>query len=256
MKNEEISDSQANQKFRKDNSSDINSKIPKGIFTCNSSFFIINSSFKKKGRDFLEKLPREFYNRDSVTVAKDLLGKNLVHVVEGEKLIGKIVEVEAYMGPDDKAAHSYNNRRTERNEIMYGGPGFSYVYIIYGMYNCMNVVVEQPGKPQAILIRALEPVEGLESMSRYRYGKNYEELSRRERLGLTSGPGKLCMALNIDRSHNGLDLCEDRLYITRDDKEQIFEIVSTTRINIDYAEEAKDFPWRFYIEDNPFVSKK
>lgn len=204
----------------------------------------------------MKKLSRQFYNRDSVTVAKELLGKYLVHVVEGEKLIGRIAEVEAYMGPSDKAAHSYNNRRTERNEIMYGGPGFSYVYIIYGMYNCMNVVVEEPGKPQAILIRALEPVEGLEAMSRFRYGKNYEELAKREKIGLTSGPGKLCMAMNIDRSHNGLDLCEDRLFIAEDENEAPFEMISTTRINIDYAEEAKDFPWRFYIKDNPYVSKK
>jgi DNA-3-methyladenine glycosylase len=204
----------------------------------------------------LKKLPRKFYNRDSVTVAKELLGKYLVHVIEGEKLVGKIVEVEAYMGPTDKAAHSYNNRRTERNEIMYGEPGFSYVYIIYGMYNCVNVVVEQPGKPQAILIRGLEPTKGLEIMSKFRYGKNYEELSKREVTGLTSGPGKLCKALNIDRSHNGLDLCGDELYILEENEKSAFEMVSTTRINIDYAEEAKGFPWRFYIKDNPYVSKK
>lgn len=204
----------------------------------------------------MKKFNREFYNRDSVTVAKELLGKYLVHVVEGEKLIGKIAEVEAYMGPTDKAAHSYNNRRTERNEIMYGGPGYSYVYIIYGMYNCMNVVVEEPEKPQAILIRALEPVEGMESMSKFRYEKELEQLTKREKLGLTSGPGKLCRALNIDRSHNGLDLCGDELYILHDDNEESFEIVATTRINIDYAEEAKDFLWRFYIKNNPYVSKK
>ncbi len=204
----------------------------------------------------MQKLEREFYNRDSVTVAKELLGKYLVHVVENEELIGKIVEVEAYMGPTDKAAHSYNNRRTDRNEIMYGGPGFSYVYIIYGMYNCMNVVVEQPGKPQAILIRALEPTKGMKAMSRFRYGKAYEELSKKEKLGLTSGPGKLCKALNVDRTQNGLDLCGEKLYILKDKSEEAFEMVSSTRINIDYAEEAKDFQWRFYIKGNPYVSKK
>jgi DNA-3-methyladenine glycosylase len=204
----------------------------------------------------MQKLQREFYNRDSVTVAKELLGKYLVHVVEGEKLIGKIVEVEAYMGPMDKAAHSYNNRRTDRVEVMYGEPGFAYVYIIYGMYNCMNIVVEQPGKPQAILIRALEPTEGLETMSKFRYSKLYEELSKRERLGLTSGPGKLCKALSIDRTQNGEDLCGAQLYLLEESKDESFEMISTTRINIDYAEEAKDFPWRFYIKDNPYVSKK
>ena len=203
----------------------------------------------------MRKLEREFYNRDSASTAKDLLGKFLVHKRNGEELIGKIVEVEAYMGPTDKAAHSYGNRRTDRNEVMYGPPGYAYVYIIYGMYNCMNVVVEQPGKPQAILIRALEPVKGLEAMAQFRYKKKYEELSKRQVLGLTSGPGKLCISLNIDRSHNGEDLCGDNIYILEDDKKEEFEIAATPRINIDYAEEAKDFLWRFLIKGNPYVSK-
>lgn len=203
----------------------------------------------------MRKLEREFYNRDSVSTAKDLLGKFLVHKLNGEELIGKIVEVEAYMGPTDKAAHSYGNRRTDRNEVMYGPPGYAYVYIIYGMYNCMNVVVEQPGKPQAILIRALEPVKGLEAMAQFRYKKKYEELSKRQVFGLTSGPGKLCISLNIDRSHNGEDLCGDNIYILEDDKKEEFEIAATPRINIDYAEEAKDFLWRFLIKGNPYVSK-
>ncbi|MCM8709478.1 DNA-3-methyladenine glycosylase [Clostridium sp. SYSU_GA19001] len=204
----------------------------------------------------MKRLERDFYNKDGVTVAKELLGKYLVHVVEGEELIGKIVEVEAYMGPFDKAAHSFNNRRTERNEVMYGPPGFAYVYMIYGMYNCMNVVAEDIGKPQAILIRALEPVKGLEAMSKFRYGKEYYKLSKREKLGLTSGPGKLCKAFNIDRSVNGEDLCKEKLYIFKDEVEEKFEIITTKRINIDYAEEAKDYPWRFYIKDNSYVSKK
>jgi DNA-3-methyladenine glycosylase len=204
----------------------------------------------------MQKLQREFYNRDSVTVAKELLGKYLVHVVDGEKLIGKIVEVEAYMGPMDKAAHSYNNRRTDRVEVMYGEPGFAYVYIIYGMYNCMNIVVEQPGKPQAILIRALEPSEGFETMSKFRFNKGYDELSKREKLGLTSGPGKLCKALNIDRTQNGEDLCGDELFLLGDSRDEPFQMITTTRINIDYAEEAKDFLWRFYIKDNQYISKK
>jgi DNA-3-methyladenine glycosylase len=204
----------------------------------------------------MNKLERDFYNRDSVTVAKELLGKYLVHNVNGEKLTGKIVEVEAYMGPTDKAAHSYNNRRTERNEIMYGSPGFAYVYIIYGMYNCMNVVVEEINRPQAILIRALEPVDGLETMSKFRYNKKYNELSKSEKKGLTNGPGKLCKALNITRGQNGEDLCGNKLYIEENENKENFEVVTTTRINIDYAEEAKDYPWRFYIKDNIYVSKK
>lgn len=204
----------------------------------------------------MKKLEREFYNRDSVTVAKELLGKYLVHKIDGEEIIGRIVEVEAYMGPEDKAAHSYNNRRTDRNEVMYGSCGYAYVYIIYGMYNCMNIVVEEVGKPQAILIRALEPIAGLKSMAIFRYNKNFKELNRREKLGLTSGPGKLCIALKIHKTQNGEDLCTDKLYILSEEKETPFEVVSTTRINIDYAEEAVHYPWRFYIKDNPYVSKK
>ncbi|MFL0248115.1 DNA-3-methyladenine glycosylase [Candidatus Clostridium stratigraminis] len=204
----------------------------------------------------MEKLNRDFYMRDSVTVAKDLLGNYLVHKVEGKEIIGKIVEVEAYMGPDDKAAHSYNNRRTERNEVMYGLGGFSYVYFIYGMYHCMNVVVEKIGKPQAILIRALEPIFNINTMAVNRYNKSIEELSKSEVKGLTNGPGKLCRALKIDRKENAKDLCGDELYIMSDENIATFEMVSTTRVNIDYAEEAALYPWRFYIKNNPYISKK
>lgn len=191
-----------------------------------------------------------------MTVAKELLGKLLVHVTDGEELVGKIVEVEAYMGPHDKAAHSYNNRRTERNEVMYGPPGYAYVYIIYGMYDCMNVVVEEVGKPQAVLIRAVEPVKGQEKMAQLRFGKAYGELAKQQIKGLTNGPGKLCMALNITRKQNGQDLLGDKIYILEDEVQHKFQMVETTRINIDYAEEAVHYPWRFYIKDNPYVSKK
>lgn len=204
----------------------------------------------------MRKLEREFYDRDSVTVAKDLLGKLLVHETEGQRMMGKIVEVEAYMGPDDKAAHSYNNRRTSRNEVMYGPGGYAYVFIIYGMYDCMNVVVKEIGTPQAILIRAVEPVDGIERMSQYRYSKDFEKLTKREKIGLTNGPGKLCRAMRIDRTQNGEDLCGNKLYILEDEKKQSIEMVTSTRINIDYAEEAIHYPWRFYIKNNPYVSKK
>ena len=113
----------------------------------------------------MKKLSRDFFNRDTIVVAQELLGKYLVHKVHGEELIGKIVEVEAYKGPLDKAAHSYNNRRTARNEVMYGEAGYAYVFIIYGMYDCMNVVTEEKEKPEAILIRALEPVKGIKHMA-------------------------------------------------------------------------------------------
>jgi DNA-3-methyladenine glycosylase len=202
------------------------------------------------------KLDREFYNRNSVDVSKDLLGKYLIHRVDGIDLVGKIVEVEAYMGPEDKAAHSYGGRRTERIEVMYGGPGYAYVFIIYGMYSCMNIVTEKVGMPQAVLIRALEPVSGIEKMCELRYGENCSELTKTKFKNLTNGPGKLCSGLGITRAQNGEDLCGNNLYLARDEEEEKFNIVESKRINIDYAEEAIDYLWRFYIEGNPHVSKK
>lgn len=204
----------------------------------------------------MRKLDRNFYKRNTLEVSKDLLGKYLVHVVEGEELISRIVEVEGYMGPDDKAAHSYGGRRTERNEIMYGEAGYAYVFTIYGMYYCMNVVTEQIDIPRAVLIRALEPVKGMEKMSKLRYGKSYEELNKREITGLTNGPGKLCIAMNIVRADNGEDLCGNRMYIFEDETKENVEIVESKRINIDYAEEYKDVLWRYYIKGNRYVSKK
>lgn len=202
----------------------------------------------------MKKLSRDFYNRDTITVSQELLGKYLIHKVNGEELVGKIVEVEAYKGPLDKAAHSYNNRRTGRNEIMYGEAGYAYVFIIYGMYDCMNVVTEEKEKPEAVLIRALEPIKGLNAMAEYRFGKKFEDLNKREQKNLTNGPGKLCKAMMITRALNGEDLLGESLYITEGNDEHI-EIVTSKRIGIDYAEEATHYPWRFYIKDNKFVSK-
>lgn len=204
----------------------------------------------------VKKLEREFYNRDSVTIAKELLGKYIVRRIQDKELIGMIVEVEAYRGAIDKAAHSYNNRRTNRNEIMYGDGGYAYVYIIYGMYDCMNVVCSERERPEAVLIRAIQPISGIEEMALNRYNKELKQLTKRETLGLTSGPGKLCRALKIDRSQNGEDLCGSNLYIAYGEQKTEFETVITKRINIAYAEEAVHFPWRFYIKDNLYVSRK
>lgn len=201
------------------------------------------------------KLNREFYNRDTITVAKDLLGKILVHNYKGNIIKGKIVETEAYLGVKDKAAHSYGGKKTKRVEVMYGSPGVAYVYFIYGMYYCFNIVTQKEGIPEAVLIRAVEPVENIDLMAINRFKKPYEELTKYQKKNLTNGPGKLCMALNIGREQNGLDLCGDTLYLEEGQK-QYFNIVATTRIGIDYAEEAKDFPYRFYIEGNPYVSAK
>lgn len=204
----------------------------------------------------MEKINREFYERETIQVAKDLLGKLIVKKVENETLVAKIVEVEAYKGLIDKAAHSYGGKITERNKIMYGPAGYSYVYMIYGMYYCMNVVTSVPNNPEAILIRALEPLSGLETMSKFRYGKYYNELKSREIINLTSGPGKLCKAFNITKNDNGVDLCGDNFFIAEPVTKESFNIVESKRINIDYAEEAKDFLWRFYIEGNKYISKK
>lgn len=203
----------------------------------------------------MKKLDREFYNRDTVLVARELLGTILVHEINGQKLSAKIVEAEAYMGITDKAAHSYGGRRTPRVEVMYGQPGFSYVFIIYGMYYCFNTVTREEGTPQAVLIRAVEPIEGVELMAHNRFKKPYDQLTKSQIKNLTNGPGKLCGALLIDKGQNGEDLCGNKLYIEEGDHEQ-FSIISAKRVGIDYAEEAKDYPWRFYIEDNKYVSVK
>ena len=203
----------------------------------------------------MKKLDREFYNRDSIIVARELLGKVLVHETGGQKISARIVEAEAYMGFEDKAAHSYNGKRTPRVEVMYGGPGFSYIFTIYGIYCCFNIVTSKQGNPQAVLIRAAEPLEGTEWMAQKRFGTLYAQLTKSQSIGLTSGPGKLCRALSIDRSLNGIDLCGNEVYL-EGGKAENFNIVTTKRIGVDHAEEAKDYLWRFYIGGNEYVSVK
>ncbi len=158
------------------------------------------------------------------------------------------------MGVIDKAAHTYGGKKTKRVMPMYGPPGTSYVYLIYGMYYCFNVVAKEEGIPEAVLIRAIEPIEGLDQMAINRFEKEYKDLSNYQKKNISNGPGKLCIALNIDKSHNGENLCGDRLYLEKGQEEE-FEIIETTRIGIDYAEEAKDWPCRFYIKGNTNVSK-
>jgi len=195
------------------------------------------------------KLPREFYLRpDVLTVSRDLLGKLLVVPgPNGERVSGKIVEVEAYRGPEDRASHAYGGRRTKRTETMYGAGGIAYVYFVYGMYHQFNVVNGAEDVPHAILVRALEPVEGIEIMRTRRHG----HLDR----NLTNGPGKLCIAMGIDRQLNAADLLGDKVWL--EDFETVLprRIARGPRIGIDYAQEWIDKPWRFWIRDNPFVSK-
>lgn len=201
----------------------------------------------------MNRLDRDFYLRDTLTVARDLLGRLLVHETPGYRVAGRIVETEAYIGPEDKGSHSYGGRRTARTEVMYGIGGTAYVYLIYGMYHCFNVVTEEEGRPAAVLVRAVEPIEGEEHMARLRYGKGLATLSRTQRLGICNGPGKLCRAMGIGKAENGLDLCGSRLYICSMENEP-FKIKSSPRINIDYAGEYAQKPWRFYIEGNRYVS--
>lgn len=200
------------------------------------------------------KLPKSFYKRDTLTVAQDILGKILVREVNGVKIAGKIVEVEAYIGPDDKGAHTYGNKRTKRTEAMFGEAGHAYIYLIYGMYHCINAVTSEVDRPEAVLIRALEPVTGLEAMALNRFNKDYNSLDKRQIKNLTNGPGKLCMALDIDRSLNKEDLNGNKIYIKYPEVEEDFQIVRSKRVGIDYAEEAIDYLWRFYIKDNKNVS--
>lgn len=202
------------------------------------------------------RLERQFYERDAREVSKDLLGKVLVHVVDGKVLKGKIVETEAYIGDIDKACHAYNGKRTPRVEPLYGKAGVAYIYLIYGMYHCFNIVTEKEGIAQAVLIRAVEPVEGIEEMCRLRFKKDFDSLKKSQIKNLTSGPGKLCIALNLTRENNKQDLCEGNLYVEHMDGKEEFKIVEDKRVGIDYAEEAKDFLWRYYIKDNPYVSVK
>lgn len=182
----------------------------------------------------MRKLPRPFYNRDTVVVAQELLGKYLLHVTGGAERIGRIVEVEAYLGPHDLAAHS-SKGLTPRTKVMFGPPGFAYVYLIYGMYWCMNVVTEREGHASAVLLRAIEPVQNIE--------------------GRTQGPGLLCKAMGIDRRLNAHDLLSRQFYIAEAPVAKPITIVKRPRIGVDYAGHWARRLLRFYIKDNPYVSK-
>jgi DNA-3-methyladenine glycosylase len=181
----------------------------------------------------VRKLPRDFYDRDAVSVARDLLAKCLVHRAGGATRVGRIVEVEAYLGPHDLAAHSAKGLTT-RTRVMFGPPGYAYVYLIYGMHQCMNVVTQAEGKASAVLLRAVEPVQNV--------------------TGRTQGPGLLCRAMEIDGRLNGHDLLSRDFYIA-DDGAEVGLIVKRPRIGVHYAG-----PWarrllRFYVRGSPYVSR-
>jgi len=182
----------------------------------------------------MQKLPRTFYDRDTIVVARELLGKYLVHVSNRFECIGRIVETEAYLGPHDLAAHSARGM-TPRNKVMFGPPAHAYVYFIYGMYFCMNVVTEREGHASAVLLRALEPVENVDR---------------------ACGPGLLCRAMEIDHRLNGHDLLSDNFFIASPTEEEVFKTVKRPRIGVDYARHWARRHLRFYIAGNPHVSKK
>lgn len=203
------------------------------------------------------RLKRDFYARDTAIVAKELLGKILVYD-DGESLYkGKIVETEAYTNKDDDAAH-FSKGLTDRTRIMDEVGGHLYIYTIYGMYECMNIVAETKGVHGGTLIRGIEPLENTKEMYRNRYKREYQDPKKREIINLTNGPAKLVIAYGITKKDfYGADLVNDkRIWIEDGEYVDQKNIVETTRINIDYAEKGKDYLLRFYIKDNPFVSKK
>ncbi len=196
------------------------------------------------------KLPPEFYSRKhTLLIAKELLGKLIVVPDEaGNRVSAMIVETEAYLGPDDRAAHSFGGRRTPRNEVMYGMAGHVYVFFVYGMYYQFNVVCGPVDTPHAILIRGVEPVEGI--------GKMRERRGDMKDRNLTSGPGKLCIAMAIDKSLNGEDLLGARVWLEDHQTFKKSQIAAGKRVGIDYAGEDAEKPWRFWLKDNDYVSRK
>lgn len=197
-----------------------------------------------------KKLDRCFYTRDLLTVARELLGKILVKSEKGIILSGIIVEVEAYDGAIDEAAHTYIGK-TKRNEIMFNEGGYFYVYFTYGAHYCCNVVTGEKDHGTAVLIRALEPVEGIETMIRNRFGRNL--VNEKEKYNLTNGPGKVCQALSITKKHYGCDLTGNMIYLLDHPKVKESEIAVTKRIGI---KKSVELPWRFYIKGNPYISRK
>lgn len=191
------------------------------------------------------KLERDFYLRPGLLVAPDLIGKQLVHHSSEGTTKGIIVEVEAYIGPDDAASHTYKALHTKRTAVQYGPGGFAYIYFIYGLHTCMNVVVNRENCPEAVLIRALQPTYGVELMKKRRHKDSIRDLC--------NGPGKLSQAMGIEKKDYGIDLCGEKMYIEAVE-DMVPSIAATKRINIDYSGEAIDYPWRFVLKDSMFIS--
>ncbi len=191
----------------------------------------------------MKSLKTDFFANDTQSVAKALLGKLLVRELDEQRLIGKIVETEAYIGRDDPASHAFRGK-TPRSALMFGPPGFAYIYFIYGMYFCLNVVTEAEDFPAAVLIRAVEPLHGIDQMRAFRHTKQPSNL--------TNGPGKLCQAFGIDKKLNGCDLTVPPLWIADAAPIPESKILATSRIGI---RAGRDHLWRYCIKDHAFVSK-
>jgi len=197
-------------------------------------------------------LRREFFARDTLVVARELLGARLVRILDGQRLSGLIVECEAYVGQEDSACHA-SRGRTPRNAVMYGPPGHAYVYFTYGMHWMLNVVTEREGFPAAILVRALQPLEGIEVMRSLRQARGRP----RKDGELTNGPAKLTQALAIDKAFDGADLVlGDTLWLEQVEPMAEGAVQSGPRIGIRYADEKdRGLPWRFWIRGHPYVSR-
>ena len=199
-------------------------------------------------------LCRNFYTGNTVDIARSLVDCYLVRRYEGQLLVCRITETEAYVGAIDKAAHSYGYHKTARNATMFGPPGHAYINLIYGMHCCLNFVTEPEGEPSAVLLRGLEPAAGAETMKHLRFGDAPMNAYRRK--NFLNGPGKVCKALDLTTAQNKLDLEGDVLFLCdsmadvglTDPVTGPEHICAGPRIGVDYAEEAKDFPWRIWLE--------
>ena len=215
-------------------------------------FEVPNSQTESLPNLKFKKLPRSFYLRPTLDVARDLLGKYFVRKYRGKILMGKIVEVEAYLGEKDPASHAFNGK-TKRNDVMFWRGGHLYVYFTYGMHLCSNVVTEKEGKGRAVLIRAVEPITGIEMMQKLRESANKLKRGKiADRVNLTNGPAKFCQAFGIRREQNGTDLLGDEIFITKGESILRSKIAATRRIGIKNGKKKR---WRFYIKGNIFVSK-
>lgn len=194
-------------------------------------------------KSFFNKLKREFFTRPTLNVAKEILGKFLIRDINGKKVGGMIIDVEAYIGPRDRASHAFGGKITKKNLAEYMKGGHIYIYLVYGIYWQLNISTSEEGRPECILIRALEPTDGIEIMKKFRKTNNIKNL--------TNGPGKLCQALRLDRSFYGYDICQDDSIIYLEDRGVVikpYQINKSPRIGIDYAGGYwSKIPWRFYI---------